>query len=1121
MTYTGAVEGLKLGSFTLAGPLARGGMGSVWRAVHRSGVAAAVKIIPAETAGGLDAAATLQAEIRSVGALDHPNIVRVYDAGVLEAHHELSSGGKLHAGSPWLAMELANGSVHELLRTLDWRLLVDLLLQVLDALAHAHARGVVHRDLKPANLLYVRDRAMRVLLADFGLAWRRGSDLVHGGSLPYAAPEQILGLRTEQGPWTDLYGLGCCAYRLATGSRPYKGGDPEQIKRGHLFAPVPVVRPRFPAPTGFADWLAGMMAKDPNERFQSAADAAYALVQLPEPDGGGRTEEDVVDQDSVTGRSGRSSDGTATLPVTMWAHLDREPARPQASQARAPVPPDWARPREDRASALGGRGLGLFGLRVPPMAGRTAERDRLWAMLCELERPALVVIRGAAGVGKSRLASWFVERAYEVGAAEGFRARFQRDVEDMDGLPGLVEDHLNTHGMDGAEIVRHLRHRMPSDPDGDREAYAIARLLRPDDPDLVDDPLPARERVAVAWTALARRVRGRRVIVSLDDAQHASEPLALIEHVVGLPDPPKVLFVVTLRDEPAPHRARLQALIDRLDGVEIDLGPMSERELALLVHRMLPLEGDLAAKIASNAGGSPVVAVQLVAALIERGSLTGDPAGMRLEATENLPESLAEVWTDALDHLDLPGARGALRIAAILGPTFVHAQWRDVAQRLGRPFDPALPAGLVNRGFLVPERTGGRYTFAHPLLREVLVAEVQAAGPAVDRACAESLLALGPAFAARAAAHFDAAGAPGPASDAYLAAMRWLSEWDRERALEIAIRWRAALARVASPTDPRWIAGLQVIVDLYGSTGGDAHRAAVDELIELGRATHDRGAEVRGLIELARLDIRALALERAEARAEVAVKVARGTPLQALASVTRAEVRRHRGDHRGAEATLREVLGLSSPSETTPNARIAAVFALARVLCEVRRPREALNLLADGLGPQTQALPPMTRARLLRARGAAMLDMRHVDEAVGFLEEAQVLRKRAGTDWFALDLDLGCARVAAGQLDGASAELEPLLHRFAADDALHRGQLLAALAEIAALRGQPDRCTRCVQMLEALPVRGHRRATHDAVKRIASWARANDHHALSHRARRWGDRAVSGTLPLDTSRPPE
>src|SRR5688572_11432606 len=126
-------------------------MGDVWQARHASGAAVAVKIVPS-------AARVREAfseEVRAVAGLDHPNVVTVLDHGVVE-------------GSPWLAMELAEGSLVDHVPA-RWPGVRAVLLQLLDALAHAHARGIVHLDLKPGNVLRGGSRAPWVL-SDFGIA---------------------------------------------------------------------------------------------------------------------------------------------------------------------------------------------------------------------------------------------------------------------------------------------------------------------------------------------------------------------------------------------------------------------------------------------------------------------------------------------------------------------------------------------------------------------------------------------------------------------------------------------------------------------------------------------------------------------------------------------------------------------------------------------------------------------------------------------------------------------------------------------------------------------------------------------------------------------------------------
>ncbi|MEM6931313.1 MAG: serine/threonine-protein kinase, partial [Myxococcota bacterium] len=501
------MQGLRVGSFTLEGPIAAGGMGEVWRAVHRSGTPVALKIISANVEHGLDPVGALQAEIRAVAALQHPNIVPVFDAGVLGPEHEGMSGGKLVAGSPWLAMELAMGSAHDLLDQMDWGMLVSMLVQVLDGLAHAHARGVIHRDLKPANVLYTRvDGPVRVLLADFGLAWawRRTSEPLDGGTAAYSAPEQLIRQLSEQGPWTDLYSLGCTAYRLVVGRRPFRGQTADELQRAHLFSPIPKLVPRFPVPPAFEHWLAGMMAKDPRERFQRAADAAWALMQLPAP-----VSDDIDDEDELDTISVLQSDRerTRTLPVEAWRSVAPRAGQPAltAAKTRAPIPRDWVRPHHDQPR-VGARGLGLFGLFECPLVARTEERNQLWRALVEERRLQLAVVSGPDGIGKSRLAAWLCERAHEVGVAEVFRTSFALDTNGGKGLTDLVEEPLRTHGLAGKDLLEHLQTMVQNDQQyADIEPRSLARFLRPADDSFGAAALATDDRVALTYRLIRRR----------------------------------------------------------------------------------------------------------------------------------------------------------------------------------------------------------------------------------------------------------------------------------------------------------------------------------------------------------------------------------------------------------------------------------------------------------------------------------------------------------------------------------------------------------------------------------------------------------------------------------------
>ena len=266
-------------------------MAEVWSGAHAAQqVPVAVKVMTGERARNEQYRAAFRDEVQAVASLDHPGIVMVFDHGEVGPETEAAAHGLLPAGSPYLAMELSDlGTLAESAPTAEsWSELRGILLSLLDALAHAHARGVVHRDLKPTNVLVFGDgeEPPRLKLADFGLAQafelpsRPDSTEFVAGTPSYMAPEQIRGEWRDYGPWTDLYGLGCFAWTLATGKPPFSEAGLLELVRRQLEEKPPRFIPLFPVPQGFEGWLRRLLEKDPGRRFLRTADAVWRLLQL-------------------------------------------------------------------------------------------------------------------------------------------------------------------------------------------------------------------------------------------------------------------------------------------------------------------------------------------------------------------------------------------------------------------------------------------------------------------------------------------------------------------------------------------------------------------------------------------------------------------------------------------------------------------------------------------------------------------------------------------------------------------------------------------------------------------------------------------------------------------------
>lgn len=282
---------VSVGPFLVDEEIGEGGMGRVYRGVHRTTeVPVALKVIE----GAIDPSTRrrFHREVQAHARLQHPGIVYLYEYGELGA--ETAAATSLEEGSPYVAMELAErGTVRDALPASNWEVVFRWLVQILDALAYAHARGVVHRDLKPENfLLFDRDGCDertgdggRVKLADFGIAHAFGAERdaetdeleTAAGTPLYMPPEQLHGRWRAYGPWTDVYALGCIAWELACGRPPFTGHDWLSIAVKHETQARPPLDPQFPVPDEFQSWIHRAMSVEPERRFRRAADAAWAL----------------------------------------------------------------------------------------------------------------------------------------------------------------------------------------------------------------------------------------------------------------------------------------------------------------------------------------------------------------------------------------------------------------------------------------------------------------------------------------------------------------------------------------------------------------------------------------------------------------------------------------------------------------------------------------------------------------------------------------------------------------------------------------------------------------------------------------------------------------------------
>jgi tetratricopeptide (TPR) repeat protein/tRNA A-37 threonylcarbamoyl transferase component Bud32 len=270
---TAAVSG-----YELLGVLGRGGMGVVYKA-RQIGLnrIVALKMILAGSHASEEDLLRFQIEAEAVAALQHPNIVQVYDFGQRD-------------GRPFFSLEfLEGGSLQQKLKGSPWeaRQAAQLIATLARALDFAHRHGIVHRDIKPANILLAADGTPKI--TDFGLAKRLEADEGHTGTEAilgtptYMAPEQASGKARQVGPAADVYALGAVLYDLLTGQPPFKGDSVlDTLHMVQNAEPVPPTRLRKKLPRDLETICLKCLEKEPARRYESAAVLADDLIAFTE-----------------------------------------------------------------------------------------------------------------------------------------------------------------------------------------------------------------------------------------------------------------------------------------------------------------------------------------------------------------------------------------------------------------------------------------------------------------------------------------------------------------------------------------------------------------------------------------------------------------------------------------------------------------------------------------------------------------------------------------------------------------------------------------------------------------------------------------------------------------------
>jgi serine/threonine-protein kinase len=264
------------GRYEVEREIGRGGNARIFLATDSSGRRVALKILHPELLVSVAADRFLR-EIRLASQLNHPHIARILDSGELDwlVYYVMS-----YVEGPTLRDRLDSASRLPVPETMRFAS------EVLDALDHAHARGIIHRDVKPANVVLSSEGAV---LLDFGIARAvaaSGNDQltrsgIAVGTSSYMSPEQITAMK-DIDHRSDLYSLGCVLYECLTGQPPFTNRNEATVLQLHLTEPAPDVRTLCPeSPAYLASAIGKALAKRPQDRWPSAVAMRDALTAIP------------------------------------------------------------------------------------------------------------------------------------------------------------------------------------------------------------------------------------------------------------------------------------------------------------------------------------------------------------------------------------------------------------------------------------------------------------------------------------------------------------------------------------------------------------------------------------------------------------------------------------------------------------------------------------------------------------------------------------------------------------------------------------------------------------------------------------------------------------------------
>ena len=276
----------QVGAYDLLEKVGEGGMGSVYRGRHRvasmaarQGGDVAVKLVHPHLLSKGDTVERFRREAETLAALDHPNIVKIFDV--------VEEGGRTAIVMEWVPGRPLSAVIGKETGPIPWERAQGLVRPILDAVTHAHGRGVIHRDLKPENILVAPNHEIKLLdfgIARLGAARGRTKTGTGMGTVDYMAPEQFLDAKTVD-ERADVYALGMTIYEMVAGRLPWEATQGEyEVMRRKERGEIPPPTAFYPSiPPWVVDGVMGALAPDPSTRTASVAHLSASLSRVERP----------------------------------------------------------------------------------------------------------------------------------------------------------------------------------------------------------------------------------------------------------------------------------------------------------------------------------------------------------------------------------------------------------------------------------------------------------------------------------------------------------------------------------------------------------------------------------------------------------------------------------------------------------------------------------------------------------------------------------------------------------------------------------------------------------------------------------------------------------------------